>query len=388
MKDNGSTIDGGSLYLGPAPRPDARYELAEFIAAYVKIIKQEADVDLYALSIQNELAFVEPYNSCVYTPTEFRDVLKAVGQRFVAESFTTKIFGPECMGTYTRNDGVRNYLGPINADPEAKQHLHIVAVHSYKDGVAPDYGSAPGWDSIYQAAVRLGNRPLWMTETGSGTASAWGDNGMDAAKRIYLALKHGKISAWVWWYLRDELMADGVTPRPAFYASKHYFRYIRPGAKMVGCGADNGDLLVTAFRHDGLNSFTIVVVNQGSSSQNVSLSGSGLPAQFDIHQSTSADPRCSPKGSVASTAQLSVPGTSVTTLHAGTFVGGTGVQRPRQTPSPRLPLHHGSPARAARWYALSGRMLGNSPRPPAGAFYVGPARGSSGRFSLVAVPRR
>ncbi len=321
MKTNKSTINGGSL----VDADSMRAELAEFCAAYVKTVKRESGVDLYALSIQNELAFVEPYNSCVYSPDQFAKALRTVGERFEKEGLATRIFGPECMGTYTRRDGVRNYLKPLLADREgAGRHLDVLAVHSYKDGVAPDYGDAPGWTAIRdQAAAPLGV-PVWMTETGV-RGSDWSTNGMDAGRAMYVALKYGNASAWVWWYIRDTIMANGETPKPAYYASKHYCRFVRPGAVMVEAGCEDGAVLVTAFRHEANGCLTVVMINNADAPKKVALSGTGLPAQFELYQSTPADPTCSAGGTVPASGEVGLPATSMTTLVAGEYRGTGGL---------------------------------------------------------------
>ncbi|MGE5558496.1 MAG: hypothetical protein ACM3WV_07770, partial [Bacillota bacterium] len=48
------------------------------------------------------------------------------------------------------------------------------------------------------------------------------------------------------------------------YAFKHFSRYIRPGAVRLNCTPDNPNgISVSAFRHTGNNTLTIVLVNKG-----------------------------------------------------------------------------------------------------------------------------
>src|SRR5436190_734196 len=52
---------GGSLI----DTPDNLQQFGRYVAAYVKGFEQTYGVPFYAISIQNELAFHETYNSCV-----------------------------------------------------------------------------------------------------------------------------------------------------------------------------------------------------------------------------------------------------------------------------------------------------------------------------------
>ena len=84
-------------------------ELSEFFVAYVKAVKEQFGVTLYALSIQNELEFNEFYNSCHYTPAKYMRAVQVVGKRFAQEGLTTKLYGPENLPAQG------DYLNYINA---------------------------------------------------------------------------------------------------------------------------------------------------------------------------------------------------------------------------------------------------------------------------------
>jgi len=155
---------GGSL------NPIYYSEFAEYLVAYVKTLKQQTGVDLYGISIQNEPWFANPFEATVVKPAEYADILKIVAQRFEAEGLTTKFFGPEHMAEWSW--GIQTqYVNKILNDSTVKPYLDIYAVHSYVDGVTPDYGSAAGWTNLYnnitvahgksrRAQERLVDRPL------------------------------------------------------------------------------------------------------------------------------------------------------------------------------------------------------------------------------------
>jgi len=136
FKDNGSLKNGGHA------KPGMYDSLASYCVQTVRRYKNEAGIDLYALSFANEPRFVEPYNSCVWTEAEYRDFVKVVGPRFAQQGIATKLFGPEDM-----LDRFIPYAGYINADPAAKPWLGALAVHAR---ACPASGSMPARHRCWQ----------------------------------------------------------------------------------------------------------------------------------------------------------------------------------------------------------------------------------------------
>ena len=142
--DNGTPNNSAPPY-NPNPtaannqlRTDMYNEFAEMCVAYVKILKQETGIDLYAFSIQNEPRFSQSYQSCVYNGEAMRDLLKVVGKRFMDEGLTTKLFLPEDVGWL---GGVESMIKPTLDDAGARQYADIVAVHGYDlDGITAGFG--------------------------------------------------------------------------------------------------------------------------------------------------------------------------------------------------------------------------------------------------------
>ena len=106
-----------------------------------------------------------------------------------------------------------------------------------------------GWGQPY-------NLPLWMTET-SGYKNN-NDGAIDLAKAMYTALRHGNIETWVFWSLSEEnaseyslITSNGVKSK-RYFASKQYYRYVRPGAVRVETATSDADLLPLAFTKNGL----------------------------------------------------------------------------------------------------------------------------------------
>jgi O-glycosyl hydrolase len=288
--------------------PGKRDEFAEYLAAYVKLLKQKAGVDLYALSFANEPLFAQGFESCVYTEPDYARTLEVVGARFRAERLGTKLFGPEHMGSFKWN---KAFFERLLDDPEAARYLDIYAVHSYIDGVRADYGTADGWTRMAERVAAAG-KPLWMTET-SGYDGSWA-KAFETARALHLALRHGHVAGWVYWYYADNLFTKGE-PNPLFYALASYYRFIRPGATQVESRASDANVLVTAFQRGA--SLTLVLINNAARESRLALriTGGALPAPVTGYR-TSEHERFVKLGRV-DPAAIVLPGTSITTLVAG-----------------------------------------------------------------------
>jgi glucuronoarabinoxylan endo-1,4-beta-xylanase len=312
--NNCPSSDPRRKVCGGRLNPAYYHEYAEYLVTYVKILKQEIDLDLYAINIQNEPYFPNPFEANVMLPAEFADVLRIVGQRFRQEGLSTKLFGPEHMAEWSW--GVQaNYVNEILGDPMVKSFLDIYAVHGYVDGVAPDLGSAEGWTSLNTNITKAHGKPLWMTETSGYPQTPEG--AMNLAKSMYLALRFGNISAWVYWSVsgspgsEQSLMANGE-PTILHYISKQFFKYIRPEAIRVDATSENSAVLPLAFKNPTNGAMTLILINSSTSSVDVMPQLPISPAQFSVSR-TSASENSIDAGTY-STGTLTLPAQSVTTL--------------------------------------------------------------------------
>jgi O-glycosyl hydrolase len=349
MKQNNSTVgeDAATNIL----RTGVEAELGELGSATVKAYKEECNVDLYALSMQNEPAFPEPYNSCVYTPTRYRDVFKIFATRVHNDYPNVKLFGAEHM---LANWGT--FEGQLFQDTLARRHVGAFAVHGYSDGVHPTPSSQAvlKWRQAANNVFPTG-KGLWMTET-SGYTDSWAD-AFHLAEMIYAGLRHGKMGAWVWWQLSEETSSSEYVfmysgqPTKRYYIHKQFARYIRPDAKMIGAPS-TGDTLVfaAAFHHPQNHTLSIVLLNANSASRTVTLSGSDLPT-FQVYRTTSSED-CVNAGTA--TTSVTLAASSVTTLYGTGYNPSVEVLDPLSARA--LPTGFAASG-DANIYALDGRMV-------------------------------
>jgi O-glycosyl hydrolase len=291
-------------------------EFAEMCVAYIRVLKRETGIDLYAFSIQNEPRFSQSYQSCVYNGAALRDVLKVVGRRFQKEGIQTLLFLPEDVGWL---GGVESMIRPTLDDPEARQYLGAVAVHGYDlDGIKPNSPSINTWRTMYNWGAPY-NLPLWMTET-SGFKNDW-NGAMDLAEAIYTALRHGNVSAWVFWAMSEpniteyNLVGSGLQKSKRYFTSRQFYKHIRPGMVRVEATSTDENIAVVAFWHPTTQRTTLVLLNVGDSDKLVRLRGADLPAQLEGYRSSATE-----EGKAMNTANtgkaLVLSANSVTTLYS------------------------------------------------------------------------
>ena len=321
-----STKNGGTL----SPGKYSAY--AEWMKSCVQSYK-DAGINLYALSLQNEPLFVEPYNSCVYTTSWYCDLLNNVVPAIKATCPGVKIYGAENM---LEMEGKNEnypwfYHKAIRDNPTAANNIDILAVHGYSDGVSASSGSelAKMWKNHMEQFSIPMNKPAWMTET-SGYDDSWTGSGtipgaLNLAMDIYSGLNYGNMQAWVWWQgseasgISNYSLMSNNTGGKKYYVSKHFFRYIRPGAVRVKSSSDDPDIFVTAFEHQGKGTNTIIIINNGSKLKSVSIQGVDLPAGYKIYLTTSGSDNCKESGTVntGQDSRLDLPAKSIVTLQAG-----------------------------------------------------------------------
>lgn len=321
-----STKNGGTL------NPEKYIDYATWLISCIQSYK-DIGVDLYALSLQNEPLFSEPYNSCTYTTAWYCDLLNSVVPAIKATYPGVKIFGSENM---LEMEGKSDnypwfYHQAIKNNAAARENIDILAVHGYSDGVSASSGSelAKMWTNHAEQFSGPLNKPVWMTET-SGYADSWSGYGstpgaLNLAMDIYSGLNFGNMQAWVWWQgseasgISNYSLMSNNTGGKKYYVSKHYFRYIRPGAIRVKSISDDPDIFVTAFEHQVKGTNTIILINNGSESKSVSIQGADLPAVFTIYLTTSGSDNCKESGTINSGIdnRFEIPAKSIVTLQAG-----------------------------------------------------------------------
>lgn len=287
MKTENEEGKGPTNNKGGHLRDDMREAFASYCAAYCKVFQQQTGIELYALGLQNEPEFSEPYNSCVYTPQELREALRYVGRKFKQEGIRTKICVPEALPAQNH---IADYFNAVNEDSETRNYAAAFAIHNYdRDGINVGGAGSKDWQSFAQLAASTPPiKQTWMTET-SGHPNNW-EGAMLLAANLYNAIHNGNLSAWLWWALADQkssevfgLIIDGK-PSSRYYVSKHFYHFIRPNALRIEASSDNADVLPLAFRHSGNYKLVSILINKGDQEATVTLPE--ITGKQDVYLST------------------------------------------------------------------------------------------------------
>jgi glucuronoarabinoxylan endo-1,4-beta-xylanase len=260
-KSNGSFRNGGSLL------PSRYSDWARDIASYVKMMANQA-VPIYAVSVQNEPNVTTDYGSCTYTAEQIHDFVPYLHSalQFVGAGSTKIIIAEQSSWAF-------DLISAAMVDAKVASKVGVIAAHGYGGGKIQPYPT--------------GSAQLWQTEDSSQSATYDSSmmDGMSWALKIHNYLAVANVNAWMWWFLTDmpnqgegtdnAALTDinGNIPKRA-YVSGQWSRFVRPGWSRVGVNYF-GPLRITAFKDQGNQSFTIVVVNSGTTeiAQTFSLKG-------------------------------------------------------------------------------------------------------------------
>ncbi len=313
-------------------RPEYYEEYAEFLAAWWLAVKAQTGVEVYAISPQNEPAYSQFYNSAILSPEKFAEVVAHTGPKFEEMGVTAKIFMPE----QNFDQGVNGYsmlayMEALKIHPVASQYVDIIATHGYaSDGIGIGNLGGDAWITMKNEArdyteAEGGPKELWMTET-SGEPDNHENGAMRVAGAIGLGLSKGEAQGWVYWTIQsgaDENGArygyySGTRKTVKYYAAKHYYRFLRPGAQMFEATTENTDIIINAGENpDG--TISIIIVNAGDTPTSFQLDENGdIPNIIDAYQSVESSyaAKISPFGGN----RLIIPALSITTLVADGFV--------------------------------------------------------------------
>jgi glucuronoarabinoxylan endo-1,4-beta-xylanase len=255
-KDSGS-VNGGN-FLSADNQPYANQ-----LANYVRNMKTNYGVDIYAISVQNEPNYnTTNYESCLWTGQQFHDFLpylySALSNNGVA---STKIMIAE---SYNWNFDLTT---AAMTDVTTSNLVGILAAHNYGSSASP---------------VNSSGKPLWETEVSTigDTYDGSIGNGLTWANQIHSFMTVAQANAWnYWWLVSYNPDNEGLTdtngiPAKRMYVLGQYSRFVRPDYYRIDV-ANNAPTSISAYKDPNSGGFAIVAINSSSSDfvQTFNLSG-------------------------------------------------------------------------------------------------------------------
>jgi hypothetical protein len=124
-----------------------------------------------------------------------------------------------------------------------------------------------------------------MTETSDFDKTGF-DLGIGMAKSLYLGLKFGQISGWVYWAMADVVIKDNkLTPLGRSF--QQYYRFLLPGTIMIDASTTDKDLLIVAGKKD--ENLAIIVINNSEVDKAINLVGNNLPETYSVNRTSKSE---------------------------------------------------------------------------------------------------
>ena len=157
FKTNGTAQGGNSDDQGNQRgqlRTDSYEKFFPWLNLFLSYMNDTAKVKVDAVSIQNEPDWWVSYSGCLYTPQQQVNLVKNYAHMLDREKYGVKLISAEPLGF------TREYSDALMNDPDAREHIDIVAGHIY--------GHAPLDYMKYSAELPLQyGKEVWMTEHSS-----------------------------------------------------------------------------------------------------------------------------------------------------------------------------------------------------------------------------
>jgi glucosylceramidase len=259
MKSNAQMNRGGQLL------PEFRQAWAR---CYVRFIEEYAaeGVPVWGVSVQNEPAAVQPWDSCIYSAEEERDFVRD----FLGPELARAGLGHIKIVIWDHNrDHLVQRASVVYSDAEAARYVWGAGFHWYGEN---------HFDQVQLVHDAWPDKQLLFTEgcqEGGPHHGSW-DLGERYAHSMINDLNRWTVG-WIDWNLvLDETGGpnhvgnlcsapilidtgnDALMHQSSYYYIGHFSRFIKPGARRVLCAASRQDLESTAFVNpDGA---TVVVV--------------------------------------------------------------------------------------------------------------------------------
>jgi glucosylceramidase len=282
MKTNGQMNGGGKL------RAEYRQTWAQY---YVRYIREYAlaGIPIWGLTVQNEPEAAQTWDSCLYTGEEERDFVRD----HLGPALRDAGLGHVKLIIWDHNrDRLYERAKVVLDDPRAARFVWGVGFHWY---------CGDHFDNLQLVHEAYPDKHLVFTEgcqEGGPHLGSW-DTGERYARSIIEDLNRWTV-AWVDWNLVLDVTggpnhagnlcsapilvdtaAREVLYQSSYYYIGHFSRFIRPGARRVGCAKTLDELDATAFLNtDG--TVAVVALNRSAQPIGFRLKTGGLEATADV----------------------------------------------------------------------------------------------------------
>ncbi|WP_374055602.1 glycoside hydrolase family 30 beta sandwich domain-containing protein [Rossellomorea sp. FM04394] len=272
MKTNGEMNNGGKLL--------SEYESvwADYYSKYIEAMEEEG-IRIWGVTIQNEPEAKQVWDSCLYTAEEERDFIKNHLGPSLAENGHDDV--KVIIWDHNR-DVIYERAHAVLSDPEAAKYVWGTGLHWY---VSEEF------ENLSKVHHAFPDKHLIFTEgcmEGGVQVGSW-DTGERYGRNIIGDLNN-YLEAWIDWnlVLNEEggpnhvgnycdapvivdTVKDEVHYNSSYYYIGHFSKYIKEGARRIGCQVSNDSILATSFENpDG--EIVVVAMNANNGDEEISIS--------------------------------------------------------------------------------------------------------------------
>lgn len=282
MKTNGEMNNGGQLL------PEYREAWAKYYTKFIKAYRKE-NADIWGITIQNEPAAVQTWDSCIYSAEEERDFLKNyLGPTMKAEGLeAVKIL----IWDHNRDIMVER-AKTVLSDPEAAKYVWGTGFHWYVSEEFKNVGRVhdefPDKHLLFTEGCQEGGVHLGDWSTGErygrnmiGDLNNWTEGYLD----WNLVLNEQGGPNHVGNYCDAPIIADTKEDRlyynSSYYYTGHFSKYIQPEARRIGVQTEATELQITAFENPD-HSIAVIVMNEEEKEQNFILRDGNKDVEVSI----------------------------------------------------------------------------------------------------------
>ncbi|WP_163192431.1 glycoside hydrolase family 30 protein [Clostridium thermarum] len=259
MKTNKDMNHGGQLL------PEYRETWAKYYTKFIRAYEKEG-VNIWAITVQNEPAAVQTWDSCIYSETEERDFVRDyLGPTMHKEGLQDiKIL----IWDHNRDIMIDRVVG-VMSDPEATKYVWGTGFHWYVSEAFENVGKVhemyPDKHLLFTEGCQEGGVKLGEWFTGEryarniiGDLNNWTEGYLD----WNIVLDEIGGPNHVGNYCDAPIIADTRTNEliyeSSYYYIGHFSKYIKPGAVRIGVTNTNDNLLVTSFLNEDGTIATVV----------------------------------------------------------------------------------------------------------------------------------
>jgi glucuronoarabinoxylan endo-1,4-beta-xylanase len=244
-------------------------------ATYWENLLNNLPFDPEYISIQNEPSYINPgWTTCEWSATEtsslpgYNIAFDKVYEKIEGRPDRPIMIGPESPNTTSYS----NFVEALKDKP----YIGMFGYHPYDIN-----GNTPTSQikSLLQSIANYKTKPNIMTEYSDNLT--W----FNTAVFIHNTLVYANSSGYIYWKLvwaqpstgaEDAAMVSvnnsgGYVVTPFYYVMKHYAKYIDAGYKRIEASSSKENLNITAFVNGAKNKITLIIINTGTSGEDVEL---------------------------------------------------------------------------------------------------------------------